>query len=157
MSEVEVPPGLSTLEEQLYRYLVAHVTSEGALLDEYREVADRAGGYVGYLLRIIGEDEERHHRVCEQWASSIRGMATMEEVPDGVPNVLPGEIPPELVPTLRRLLDLEYDDAGELKRLERTIKDFREVTVWPLLVELMQLDTRKHQLILEFLLRHAEE
>jgi hypothetical protein len=53
------------------------------------------------------------------------------------------------------LLKNEKDDAIELKRLQRLLKDLQDATLWSLLVELMQLDTRKHIAILRFVRKHA--
>ena len=55
------------------------------------------------------------------------------------------------VATLKRIT-IERREAWE-----KTFKDFRRTTIWPLLAELMALDTQKHIRILEFLLQHAKE
>ena len=39
---------------------------------------------------------------------------------------------------------------------QKRFKDYRRTTIWPLLTELMALDTQKHIHILEFLLHHAK-
>ena len=69
----------------------------------------------------------------------------------------PGADPNRLVAALDDLLAVEKDDAQQLKTLEKSLKDVRHTTVWPLLVELMEMDTRKHIKILEFLREHAEQ
>jgi hypothetical protein len=56
-----------------------------------------------------------------------------------------------------RLLAAERDDAKELKRLAKSLRDLRETTLWVLLVELMQADTAKHIKILSFIHDRADE
>jgi hypothetical protein len=65
--------------------------------------------------------------------------------------------PEQLIPELEKLLAFERQDAKELKDLEKRFKDYRRTTIWPLLTELMALDTQKHIRILEFLLHHAKQ
>ena len=84
-------------------------------------------------------------------------MILVTEPGDAVPDLTKEPDPERLVAAVDDLLAVEKDDAHQLKALEKSLKDVRHTTVWPLLVELMQMDTRKHIKILEFLREHAEE
>jgi hypothetical protein len=60
-----------------------------------------------------------------------------------------------LVAETQALLDAERADSRELKRLQRRLEPFGDATMWPLIVDLMLLDTQKHIEILRFIAWHA--
>jgi hypothetical protein len=157
MTTNETPAGLSVWEREVYDLLVDHVTKESEVVDEYDELLERSTGHVRFLLKLIIEDELRHHELYQEWAKTFRSFGTFEEPVDGVPNIVQEVEPERLIAALERLLALEKDDARQLKDLEKQFKDFRRTTIWPLLTELMASDTAKHIRILEFLLHHARQ
>jgi hypothetical protein len=55
------------------------------------------------------------------------------------------------------LLDRERSDARELKRLSKELRDLRGTSVWPVLVEVMERDTEKHQTILTFVTAQLDD
>jgi rubrerythrin len=155
MAAVEFPPGLSVWEQSLYRHIHEHVTTESTLIEEYERLAEESGSaHVAYLLRLIADDEARHHRIWQEWAASLRAFVEDTDEPR-VPDVQRERHPRDLADRVERLMAFERDDAKELKALRKELKDVRDVTLWSLLVELMQLDTEKHLRILEFLRDHA--
>jgi hypothetical protein len=158
MIENEATAGLSVWERDMYLLMVEHIAKESDVLGRYDELKTGATPHVRFLLELIAEDEARHHTVFEQWAETFKSFGALVSPPDdGVPNLLPEADAARLVETLEELLALEKDDARQLKDLEKRFKDFRHTTMWPLLTELMVLDTRKHIQILEFLIEHAKE
>ena len=158
MTRTERPAGLSVWEQQLYDLLHDHISTEGGLLAEYDDLAAQSHGHVKYLVEMIGDDEARHHRLFEQWANSIADMGTLQDRPDeSLPTVRAEEDPERVASAAERLLAIEHEDARELRRLRKDLVDFEDTTIWPLLVDLMRLDTEKHVLILEFLRRHARQ
>jgi hypothetical protein len=157
MSVGERPVGLSSWEERLYDHLLEHVETERAVLDEYDELASRSSGHVRYLLEMIGTDEARHHHLYEQWAATIREMAQLRDATDGIPPLHAEDDPHAVVRAAEHLLAVEREDETELRRLRKDLTDFEDTTLWPLLVDLMRLDTQKHIKILEFLRRHARQ
>ncbi len=52
-------------------------------------------------------------------------------------------------------MENEQKDARELKRLQRELRMVKDTSLWGLLVDLMQRDTRKHIAILRFVRNHA--
>jgi len=54
----------------------------------------------------------------------------------------------------RQFRKLEEPDEKDLERLKKSLKTVKNTTVWNLLVDVMELDTKKHQLILRFLEAH---
>jgi len=148
--------GLSVWEQDLYDLLLDHVKSESEVLDRYGSLADTAPGHVRFLVELIAEDEARHHALFEQWAAAIKAAGTFQQAEDGVPDLLPERDPEPLMAAIDELLDFEKRDKQQLKELDRRLKDVRETTIWPLLVELMAADTRKHIRILQYLRKHAK-
>ncbi len=55
----------------------------------------------------------------------------------------------------KELLENEERDIGELRRLERELRDVKDTTPWELLVEVMQRDAEKHIAILKFVRKHV--
>jgi rubrerythrin len=154
---VATPPGLSVWEADLLRHINQHMEQEGALLSSYRELASHADAdYVAYCVEMIVEDEIRHHRLFSELGNAIRSAV---EQPAGlsVPLVRNAANPQELLDATRQLLERERADEKELKRLAKDLKDLRGTSVWPLLVEVMQRDTEKHQGILRFLEQQLED
>jgi hypothetical protein len=139
-------------EQALHRHLVSHVDDERELLQAYQEAAVQSeSSAFRYLVSTILEDEERHHKVFADMAS------TLETEVDCLPEAF-------AVPRLghwgferARILELteaflvqERKDALLLQDLEVELDPVKDTTMWPLLVRLMQADTSKHIAILEF-------
>jgi rubrerythrin len=147
------PVGLSVWEATLLDHLTEHAQTEGELLAAYQRVVESTQTeYVSYLFGLILEDEVRHHRIFEELANALR--APVERgVGAKVPAVEVVANPEALLEVTERLLDAEEADARELKRLSRD-KDLRLMrghSLWPLLIELMEHDTQKHEAILRFI------
>jgi sugar phosphate isomerase/epimerase len=151
MTERSKPHGLSLSEEELFEHFSSHGRTEGAILAEYeRLVADADADWVSYMGKLILEEETRHHQVFEELANSLRASVERDAGPV-VPFVTRVASPSELLGATERLLKAEERDARELKRLARKLRDRKGLSLWPLLVELMQRDTEKHQVILGFM------
>ncbi len=154
MTTNTVPVGLSAWEHDLYEHLTDHMETERQLVDRYEDLASRAGGHVAYLLRLIMEDEARHHRLFEEWRNALQSNAEFRDVEPRVPHMR-GSADPEAVRTAaREFLEVERADERDLHHLQKSLKTVKDTTIWSLLVDMMELDTRKHQLILEFLEKH---
>ena len=101
-----------------------------------------------YLVRMILEDEERHHRVFAEMANALRSFVEEVPVEPSVPAMAPRP-DAALLEQTRRLLAFEKEDAKELRRLRKALKGSPKSMMHPLLVELMLHDTKKHIAILE--------
>jgi rubrerythrin len=152
MATAARPAGLSVFESELLDHMEEHLDSERELLDAYKDAVEASGAeYVAYLFRLIIEDEARHHRLFEELANALR--APVERgVGARVPLIEPVANTRELLEATERLLDAEQRDARELRRLARTkgLRTMRGLSLWPLLIELMEHDTEKHEAILRF-------
>ena len=150
--------GASIWESELFEYLSSHEESERGLLVEYQEAASgRGSATFSYLVDLIVEDEIRHHRLFRELTSALR--SDVRCAPTSRPCPVPADwgpnAPERVVALTERLLDREHADARELRRLVGVLEELEDVTLWPLLVRLMQMDTEKHIAILEFVRRLA--
>ena len=149
--------GASLWEEELYEHLASHEESERGLLAQYQQASERSrSDAFRYLTGLIVEDEIRHHRLFGQLASALRSDAELRSDQPAVPRLDHwGPDTAQVVELTESLLENEYADARELRRLAAHLEDLEGVSLWPLLVKLMEMDTAKHIEILAFVKRHA--
>lgn len=144
--------------DSLYEHLTEHVTTERTMLTRYLEVVEQSESKAfRFLIELLVEDEKRHHGLFEQWANVLKGILYGK--------VAEPQIPPmdfdkansgAVLDGARELLANEKRDLAELKQLKRTIRDYRDTTLWSVLVEIMIRDTQKHIAILDFVCKHAK-
>jgi bacterioferritin (cytochrome b1) len=152
--------GASVWEQDLYDYVVDHVATEGAILDEYERLAadDSGSPAFRYLAGLILADERRHHQLYNELAESIRQMAELRLEEEPIPSLHGLRTDRHRIEdATERLLAAERADAKELKQFAKMLKEVRDTTLWALLVELMQDDTAKHIKILSFIRDRAEK
>jgi len=76
------PVGLSVFEQRLYRQLADHVAAEADHVARYRAMAEDSGKpeSARFLLRLVIDDEERHHRLLRQIALAVgNGIAWRDD------------------------------------------------------------------------------
>jgi hydroxymethylpyrimidine pyrophosphatase-like HAD family hydrolase len=158
MTETHNPlVGASMWERDLYDHLSTHADTERVLLEEYTAAAKKTESKaLEYLVNLLIEDEIRHHRYFEQLAESLKASAELRSDDLPVPMVDFHQVDASAVFEVSdRLLKKEREDAQELKRLQRELRDVKDTTLWSLLVDVMRHDTDKHIAILEFVEKHA--
>jgi hypothetical protein len=149
--------GASVYDQEIVAMLTIHAKEEEALLQRYERFAEGAASpSTRYLVRLVVEDERRHHRLLGEMANTIAWGCWGDAHTPKVPELFPhegghGPVDPET----RELLALENQDRAELRRLQKQLKAFKDTTIWSLLVELMMLDTEKHEHILSFISKHS--
>lgn len=153
----ESSAGPSPWERQLYAHLKGHVETERAMLEKYAEVAERTDSKAfRYLVKLLIDDEVRHHRLFDELAGSLETEALMKHEEPDIPYMdFQRADRAAIREGAKDLLDNEERDIGELKRLQRELRDVKDTSLWGLLVELMQRDTEKHITILKFVREHA--
>jgi rubrerythrin len=131
----------------------SHVREELAFLQQYEDLAGHVGDVgIEFLLRLILEDEHRHHTLFEEMTeAATQGGDTIPAPPTPAAATARALLEPT-----ERFLEAERDDQAQLRRLRKELKPARDDTLWPLLVELMEIDTEKHIKILEYLRRRLE-
>jgi len=154
---VAKPAGLSVWEGELLEHLTEHLATETRLLASYQQLVEESRSeYVSYLLQLIADDEARHHRLFSELMNALRAPVESTVGPK-VPTVQNVANPQELLDATERFLAIERGDARELKHLSRKLRSMRGLSVWPLLLELMERDTEKHQAILRFVRNQLRE
>ena len=152
----ESSAGPSPWERQLHAHLKGHVETERAILQRYAEAAERTDSEAfRYLVKLLIDDEVRHHRLFNELADSLETNALMKREAPAIPYLdLDRADRAVVLEVTKELLENEEHDLGELKRLQRELRDVKDTTLWGLLVELMERDTDKHIAILRFVRRH---
>jgi len=131
-----------------------HVREEARFLEAYEQLcAGVEDPGARFLIELILEDERRHHGIFERLAASARSDTEASSPP--IPRPSRDEAESILEPT-KRFLDAEIEDRTHLRELARQLEGAGD-NLWSLLVELMDLDTRKHVRILEYLRDRLEE
>ena len=149
--------GASVWEASLYDHLTSHEESERGLLEEYRAAAEGSqSAAFRYLVGLIVEDEIRHHRVFRELAEALQSDVNLRSEEPVVPRLDRwGPDAAEVLRLTETLLEREHADARELARLGDHLEDLEGTSLWPLLVELMEMDTEKHIKVLRFVQRNA--
>jgi bacterioferritin (cytochrome b1) len=152
----DTAPGASVWEGTLLQMVQGHVAAEEHIEDDYRELASSTDAPdVRFLVNLILEDEERHHRWMAQLADAVRALINNDTSPE-IPWLRHLDDQKELVDATKRFLAVERDDAKHLRQLMKELHDVEDTTLWALLVRLMLLDTEKHIEILRFVQRRAK-
>jgi hypothetical protein len=107
-----------------------------------------------YLLRLTIEDERRQLRLFEEWCNSLRSDAELRAVEPQVPHLGSAIEASDVKDAVARFLAVERADRHDLARLWKEVRQMRDTTVWSVLTDVMDLDTRMHIERLRFLDRH---
>lgn len=151
MRQAPQATGVSWAEAMLER-LRLHVENEGTILDSYAKLLETTSeDYVKYLLRLVLEDEQRHHQIFEEMANSLASDISWKNVGPRTPALTATAEPSRalLEQMVDHMLAAERTDEQELKRLAKDVGQFHG-TLFGLLLRTMQMDTKKHLLVLSF-------
>jgi hypothetical protein len=152
----EPPVGLSVPEAELYRHLIQHLDTEAGLVEAYERLGDDTGvDYLGFVGRLIAEDERRHHRLYGEWAQALAAMAELRDGAEGIPVPSAEPDPAFVLSRAEALMAVEEHDLAEIARLRHLVRDVRDTTLWSVLLDVMALDTEKHLRLLRFVRDHA--
>jgi hypothetical protein len=146
--------GASISTHEVVEALNRHGLEEAELLMRYQRFVEEAESPAArYLVQLILDDEQRHHRILEDLANTIAWGWT-KGVPEEVVPIFPsvGE-DGALRAETRALLGHELRDRAQLRRLRKRLRSYGDAPLWGLLVDLMRSDTEKHVDILRFILR----
>lgn len=128
-----------------------HIANERTMLEAYATIST-SEDYVRYLIGLLLEEEMRHHRYFSDIANGLDGSSSW--VPK-VPEVTPEDDPDLLLAQTTALVEFEKRDLSELRDLQRALAGVEGSELMRLLAELMQMDTRKHIKILQFIAGRA--
>lgn len=144
--------GASPSEQELFELLFAHIRDEQGVIAAYETLAtETASETVRYLVRLILDDERRHHRIFEELVNALRAEATLEERAPRLPSLdVHRGRDRDLLEQTRRFLAVEREDLARLKGLARKRRDLGgEFDVF--VVNLLRSDTERHIAILRFI------
>jgi hypothetical protein len=148
----------SPWDEELLAHFEEHVGDELNLIEEYLGIRDRGPEYVRYLIDLILDDESRHHQTFKELVNHVRSGVDYRDYGPQVPYLQgSAEQRRALLEATDRFLAFERADEKSLRRLQKELRPVRDTTLFSLLVELMELDTKKHIAILEFIRRSADQ
>lgn len=147
-----------SLEERLLSIVERHAAAEQGSLDDYRRMAEHSGDpVVGLLMRLVLEDEERHHQLLVRMAASLRDALHWTQSAGALPTgAAPGgRSDAELLAITRARIREEREGMRQFKDLA---KRHAHVAggLFSLLLETMAMDSQKHEHILRFLLKRVE-
>lgn len=134
--------------QELARHLDEHMDNEREALRAYREMTGRADEQVALLVTQILDDEIRHHQQFAELRDALRSEVEGRGRNGRARSMKAADIEALLQQT-ETLLELERSDLKELKRLAKTLRQVEDTAWRAVIVESMELDTRKHVRLLE--------
>jgi rubrerythrin len=130
-----------------------HAEAESEALDQYEYLGKVSGDpVIALVMRLILEDEERHHGLLKRIEASLRDAVNWTQSP----NALPTSTPPQpSVPTddllrlTKDLIEEEHTGARYIRNLAQQEKGI-DAGLQSLLLEMMAMDSEKHARLLQF-------
>jgi hypothetical protein len=150
-----VGPPPTQSERAIIAQLEGHVEHEKEALEAYEQLAATSPDeHVRYLAHMVLDDEAHHHRVLAEMLNRVRSDAEWRPVEPSVPRVRTSQDSRALLDVTARLLKTEREDLRQVRALKRRLRPQRRTSLLWLMADVLELDTRKHLRILEFL-RHT--
>jgi len=149
--------GASVWARDLYSHLTEHARNEREVLEQYVAAADATDSKAfSFVVKLLIEDERRHHILFQEFADSLKHDAEFLPGDPAIPrldlDLVDGEVVRDLT---EQLIAREKADLRELKKLKKDLRDFKDTTLWSLLIDLMLRDTEKHIALLSFVEQHT--
>jgi rubrerythrin len=139
---------LSVWAQELIDHLTHHMDDEREALRAYGELAAQTSDpRVGGLVRQILDDEIRHHQQFSDLRDALRAEVE-QRAPKLHNGVQPGPVV-ELLAQTEELIELERADRKALRSLAKRLRQVEDTKWRASIVEAMELDTRKHLLLLD--------
>jgi rubrerythrin len=144
-------PGALPADERLIRTIEAHIASERDAIELYRRLqTDLPDPVLATIMRLIVEDEEHHHHALRRMATALRQGTP--DAPAMVPRMESAEparsVLHETIAQLESAAEDERKGASEFRELARN--ESRDNAFIALLLELMAMDSEKHERMLRF-------
>ena len=150
--------GASVDERELVEMLARHGQQEGVLLERYQRFVEEGPTPASrYLVQLILDDERKHHRLLAELANTIAWGLGANSPVEATPDIYPKSTPdPAFVEETQALIKAEEQDRSEVRRMRRKFKAYEDTTLWPLIIDILLLDTEKHLEILRFISKHVD-
>jgi hypothetical protein len=135
-----------------------HASAEANALSEYEFLAQASGDpVIALVMRLILEDEERHHGLLRRIEATLRDALNWTHSPSSLPtsSVPQQPISRDLVAITGTLVDEERSGAKFMRDLAQREKDI-DAGLHSLLLEMMAMDSEKHARLLQFVRQRLE-
>jgi hypothetical protein len=130
-----------------------HAQAESDALEQYEYLGNASGDpVIALVMRLILEDEERHHGLLKRIEASLRDALDWTHSPNALPTderKPPSASPTELAKLTRELINEEHTGARHIRDLANKEKGI-EGGLHSLLLEMMAMDSEKHARMLQF-------
>ena len=146
-------------DDRLLAHIDEHLVMETNVSAEYESYAEMGDAQIRYLAGLIAAAEHRHHSTLSGIAASVRATAGGEgEAPEwGQSGPLAADQRETVLKETKRLLQIEQDDAEKLKQIREDLRSAPRGAMWPVLVEIMAIDTEKHVKVLQAIEQRLEQ
>jgi rubrerythrin len=138
--------------EWLLDAIERHSAAEADALGQYEYVSKASGDpVVALVMRLILEDEERHHGLLKRMEATLRDALDWTNSPNALPSsgVPRAPVGQDLAEAVRALIDDENTGARYMRELARQ-EERVGADLHALLLEMMALDSEKHAKLLGF-------
>src|SRR6202165_2920848 len=145
--------------EWLLEAVERHARAEQDALAQYAFVAvASADPVIALVMRLILEDEERHHGLLRRIEATLRDALNWTHSPSALPApALPQQpVARDLVAITRNLVEEERTGAGMMRDLAQREKSI-DAGLDTLLLEMMAMDSDKHAHLLQFVQQRLEK
>ncbi len=150
IEEEHGPPSGSV--EWLLNAVARHAEAESNSLEQYEYLSTASGDpVVALVMRLILEDEERHHGLLRRIEASLRDALEWTHSPAALPSTVPPNQPlvEDLAGLAHQLVDEERAGARKMRELAESEKKIAG-GLHSLLLEMMAADSEKHARMLRF-------
>lgn len=144
--------------EWLLEAVERHAIAEQEALAQYAFVAQSSDDpVVALVMRLILEDEERHHGLLRRIQATLTDALNWTRSPSALPVATVPQQPliGDLVAITRGLVDEEHSGARIMRDLARSEKGI-DSGLASVLLEMMAMDSEKHARLLQFVQQRLE-
>jgi rubrerythrin len=138
--------------EWLLSAIERHALAEEDALEQYQYVGAASGDpVISLVMRLILEDEERHHGLLRRIEASLRDALEWTHSPNALPagGAPQRPIAGDLAEAVKFLIEEEHTGARYMRELARQEKRIDE-GLHTMLLEMMAMDSEKHARLLQF-------
>jgi hypothetical protein len=146
-------PGDHSLFEHLLAAVETHVAEEADAVAAYRRLSETSPDpVVALLIRLVVEDEDRHHALMARIAGGLRDGLYWTHSAESLPKS-PRPLPAVAAETLTGVQDFARQEHEGVREMQALAHDMQRVHdgLDSLLLETMALDSQKHERILRFI------
>jgi len=150
----DIPRGREAVSqvERLLNYFESHEAKEEESLERYTEiVSEIKDPAMHFLLQLIASDEEKHRRITQAMALTLKGSLNWSKPPGSLEgDGEQGNDTERLLAITDGFIDLEKEGIREYKILLKESVDYYH-GLFTILLQSMIRDSEKHVELLEFL------